>query len=141
MTTYTLNVSNHSTQSGSFSIFQKAPDTNTSNVLSLAWLAKPAHPTTNTEFTWDLDYSFVWSKTTNLKPGAVVKASEVWTACQKTSNRVDFDLSEDAYTFSDQRQGEHEGNLYINQTENVQPEITEPEPLLCLGVSKRHGVK
>lgn len=120
-TTYTLNVSNNSTQSGNFVIFQEMPDVNVPNVTTLAWLAKSAHPTSNLEFQWQLDYSFVWSKSTNLKPGAVVKTSQAWGANLEELNQVTFDQHpKNAYTFSNQNQGPTDGSLHIDHTDSVE---------------------
>lgn len=116
---YTLNVQNNSTQTGSFCVFQEQPDINLPGITTLAWLAKPAHPSTLLEFEWGLDYSFVWSKSTNLKPGTIVKTSQAWDANLSTMNKVKFDLSDGAYTFADQEQGAHEDNLYIEQTNRI----------------------
>ena len=117
---YTLNVTNNSTQSGSFCIFQEVPDTNVPNVTTLAWLAKPAHPTTELEFEWALDYNFAWTKKTDLKPGTIVNTSQAWSANLETLNKVEFDYTDGAYTFANQTQGAYEGNLYIDQTQRVQ---------------------
>ena len=116
---YTLTVTNNSTQTGCFCIFQEQPDVNMPGITTLAWLAKPAHPSTLLEFEWGLDYNFVWSKSTNLRPGTIVKTSQAWDANLSTLNKVKFDLASGAYTFSDQAQGAHEGNLYIEQTKRV----------------------
>ena len=116
---YILNVINNSTQTGSFCIFQEQPDINMPGITTLAWLAKPAHPSTLLEFVWGLDYSFVWSRSTNLKPGTIVKTSQAWDANLSTMNKVKFDLTNGAYTFSNQSQGAHEENLYIEQTNRV----------------------
>ncbi len=116
---YTLTVMNNSTQTGSFCIYQESPDTNVGNITTLAWLAKPAHPTTRLDFEWALDYDFVWAKTTKLRPGTLVKTSQAWPVNLSTTNQVDFDFINDAYTFENQSQGGYEGNLYINQTQRV----------------------
>ncbi|MCB1583060.1 MAG: hypothetical protein R3E90_11230 [Marinicella sp.] len=116
---YKLNVKNNSTQSGSFCIFQELPDVNVPGITTLAWLAKVAHPTSNLEFEWGIDYSFVWSKTTNLEPGTIVKSSQSWSANLSTLNHVDFNFADGAYTFSNPSQGDYEGNLYIDQTKRV----------------------
>ena len=118
---YTLNVQNNSTQSGSFCIFQEAPDINVPGITTMAWLAKMCHPTTDLEFNWSLDYSFVWSNTTNLKPGTIVKTSQDWDANLNTKNKITFDYVDNAYTFKGEKQGDYEGNLYIDQTKAVQP--------------------
>jgi len=119
---YTLNVRNNSTQSGSFCIFQEQPDVNMPGLITLAWLAKMSHPTTELEFKWIEDYCFVWSKTTKLEPGSIINTGQHWAANLKTKNKITFDYQDGAYTFEDEKQGDYEGNLYIDQTENVQPE-------------------
>lgn len=120
-TKYTLNVTNNTTQTGDFMVFQESPDANVSNVRTLAWLAMTAHPTADLEFQWSLDYSFVWTKTTDLKPGTVVNTGQTWAANLDTSNQITLDEhSEDAYTFSDQSQGLSDGTLQIVQANSVQ---------------------
>jgi hypothetical protein len=117
---YNLSILNNSTQVGDFCIYQEIPDVNRADIVTLAWLSKPAHPTTTLEFDWMLDYSFVWSKTTNLKPGTKVITSQAWDANLNTLNRVAFDYERDAYTFKNPEQGAYEGNLYIDQSQRVQ---------------------
>ncbi len=117
---YTLSVLNDSTQTGNFCIYQEDPDTNIGNIITLAWLAKPAHPTTLLEFEWELDYNFAWTKQTELRPGSIVNTSQAWDANLSTQNQVDFDLVNGAYTFLNPGQGGYEGNLYINQSQRVQ---------------------
>ena len=120
-TTYTLNVTNNTTQTGDFVIFQETPDSNVANVMTLAWLTKRAHPTTQLQFDWSVDYNFTWAKTTDLKPGTLVDTSQAWDACLSTSNQVTLgEDGEDAYTFSDQSQGPNDGTLHINQASSVQ---------------------
>jgi len=120
---YTLNVQNNSTQSGSFCIFQEAPDINVPGITTMAWLAKMCHPTTDLKFNWSVNYSFVWSNTTNLKPGTKVKTSQDWDANLNTKNKITFDYIDKAYTFKDEKQGDYEGNLYIDQTQRVGPKV------------------
>jgi hypothetical protein len=120
-TTYQLNVTNQSSQTGSFCLFQELPETNVPGMVTLAWLAKPAHPTTLVTFNWSHDYCFVWHKTQNLNPGTVVESGQSWQADLENLNQVNFDYSDEAYTFSDVRQGDQAGNLYIDQTSHVLP--------------------
>jgi len=120
-TKYTLTVQNDSTQSGDFCIFQQAPDTNVANITTLAWLSKAANPTTNLVFQWDLQYNFIWSNSTNLKPGDTVVTSQSWDCDVNTSNRIVFDFVNNAYNFSNQTQGDYAGNLYIDEGQSVRP--------------------
>ena len=86
-------------------------------------MAKTCHPTTDLEFNWSSDYSFVWSNTTDLKLGTIVKTSQAWSANLNTMNKIIFDYIDNAYTFRDMAQGAHEGNLYIDQTQRVEPMV------------------
>ncbi len=116
---YQLNVQNNSTQTGSFCIFQELPDVNVPGIVTLAWLAKSAHPTTHLEFQWGLDYCFVWHKTKSLSPGTIVESGQSWDANLSTLNHINFNFENGAYTFSNPSQGDYEGNLYIDQTKRV----------------------
>ncbi|MCY4046382.1 MAG: hypothetical protein OXE99_15070 [Cellvibrionales bacterium] len=119
-TQYTLTVKNNSSQSGSFCIFQEAPDTNQIELVTLAWLAKQAHPTTQLTFDWKVDYNFLWTNATALEAGTQVKANQTWDANLQTQNSVVLNKKNGAYTFEDLDQGEYEGTLYINQAQRVE---------------------
>jgi hypothetical protein len=119
-TNYSCTVKNDSAQSGDFCIFQEVPDVNIPNIVTLAWLAKAANPTTTLKFDWSLDYSFIWSNTTNLQPGTQVATSQNWPCDTTTSNRICLDKLNNAYTFDNQTQGDYRGNLYIDQGQTVQ---------------------
>jgi len=119
-TKYSCTVKNDSAQAGDFCIFQEVPDVNIPNVVTLAWLAKAANPTTTLKFDWSLDYSFIWSNTTNLQPGTHVATSQSWPCDTTTSNRISLDKVNSAYTFDNQTQGDYRGNLYIDQGQTVQ---------------------
>lgn len=116
---YTLNVQNNSTQTGSFCIFQDSPDINLPGITTLAWMAKAAHPSTLLEFEWGIDYSFVWARAVDLKPGTVVKTSQSWEADLRIKNKVQFDYINGAYTFSNQTQSTHPSSLYINNSHRI----------------------
>ena len=119
---YILHVKNNSTQIGSFCIFQELPDINVSGITTLAWLAKSAQPSTLLEFEWGQDYSFIWARSTQLKPGTVVRTGQTWSANLKTQNKVNFDYLNGAYTFSEQSQGDHLNNLFIEQSHRIKPQ-------------------
>jgi hypothetical protein len=118
-TQYTLTVENNSTQSGDFCIFQEVPDINKPNIITLAWLSKAANPTTTLVFDWSLQYNFIWTNSTNLQPGDSVTTSQSWDCDVNTSNRIVLDKTNNAYTFSNQSQGDFAGNLYIDETQRV----------------------
>ena len=59
--TYRLHVTNNSSAFETFAVYQADPDLDSGNVMSLAWLAKGAHPTQYLFFEWTIDYSVMWS--------------------------------------------------------------------------------
>ena len=108
--------------SGDICIFQEAPNTNASNVLTLAWLSKRVHPGTSVTFNWDVDYCFVWGETKKLGNGSSFHASQCIEANLKTRNDIDFVKIDGAYKFEGgvtQRPGASEGSLYIDQGGSV----------------------
>ncbi len=120
-TNYKLTVDVDSTITGDVCIFQEAPNTNVSRVLTLAWLSKRAHPGTKVEFDWTIDYNFNWGRVGDFEDRAQFKSSQVVPADLKVSNQISFDYQDGAYNFYDQKQNAAtEDNLYIQQGGNVQ---------------------
>jgi rhizosphere induced protein len=120
-TQYSLIFVNNSTQTGSACVYQQDPDTTDPNVMSLAWFAKAAAPTTTLQFDWTVDYSFVWSETGTLKPGVMFTASQNLPADLSTSNQVQFTTAGGAYTFQNQSQGGQAGTLYVLEDNTIPP--------------------
>jgi hypothetical protein len=89
------------------------------NVMSLAWFAKTAHPDTKVNFEWDVDYSFVWSETGELKPGVVFEASQVLSADLNNSNAAVFDYDSNAFLFEAPISNGKAGSLQISETGNI----------------------
>lgn len=114
---YSVTFVNKSTNSGDVCIYQTNP-TLVQGVMTLAWIAKSAHPTTSIQFEWYDDYDFVWSEKGELEPGIIFKASQVWSADLNNSNKVGFTLVDDAYTFRDQTRG-LPGDLFIEMDHNI----------------------
>lgn len=117
---YRLTIENQSTMSGDICVFQATPDLNVPGVLTLAWLAKRAHPGTTVAFTWSVDYNFVWSEQVVLKSGVKIVAAQVIDADLSDGNQVTFD-HDGAYQFSEPTHGPQSGSLYIMQGPNVPP--------------------
>ena len=116
---YTLNVDVQSTITGNVCIFQEEPDTNASNIITLAWLSKRAHAGTTLTFEWDIDHSFVWSDQESLGQNSRFKASQTIPA-DFTRNQTSFSFTDGAYTFGDVSQNPSgENNLYINQSDSA----------------------
>jgi hypothetical protein len=118
MSNYTLVFVNNSTQTANACVYQKDPDTTNPNVMSLAWFAKPAAPSTKLQFGWSVDYSFVWSETGQLQPGVLFSASQTWPADLSLSNQVQFADIGGAYTFQNQTAGTP-GSLTILETNSL----------------------
>lgn len=68
-TKYTLNVVNKSESNASFVIFQKNPNFENSDPLTLAWLTRSSSPTTSINFQWETNYDLVWGESNELKHG------------------------------------------------------------------------
>jgi len=129
-TQYTLRVINDSTNFVDMCMYQQDPNIGVPNVMSLAWFAKPAYPTTTVVFRWTVDYSFVWSETGTLVPGVYFDASQAWPADPsivgtasdtKAGNQIGLSHpSSGAYTFtSTPTSGAQKGSLYVKEDPNL----------------------
>lgn len=88
MDTYTLTFQNNSEQSGDICIFQESPDLNTSDVLSLAWFAKHAKSNNQLEFSWNIDYSFVWNCHGEITSGSTFRTPQMASKNSISDNTV-----------------------------------------------------
>jgi rhizosphere induced protein len=116
-TEYTLIFKNESSNTADACVYQHDPDMEAYDIMTLAWFAKGAAPTTTLTFNWTIDYCFVWSEQGNLGHGVVFEASQIWDADPSGKNSVTLKLSEegpeDVYTFTGLRTSGENGNLYI----------------------------
>ena len=113
--TYNLIFQNNSSNTWTAAVYQDDPNIGNPDVMSLAWFTKAAAPTTNVQFSWTIDYGFVWSETGTLTDGVVFTASQDWSADLTSTNRVGFTNQNSAFTFQDQTQGPQPGTLSIVQ--------------------------
>lgn len=128
-TQYTLRVINNSTNFVDMCMYQEDPNIGNPNVLSLAWFAKPAFPTTTVIFRWTVDYSFLWSETGELVPGAFFDASQIWPADpaniapstpSKGGNQIGLDYKSGAYNFTSTPAGNPQtGTLYVKENDQI----------------------
>lgn len=117
---YTLNFKNQSKNVGNVCVFQTDPSfENEANIMSLAWFTKRTHPQTNVKFEWEIDYSFVWSETAELKPGVIFEASQVLAADLQTANSAVFDYTQDAFLITNASTNGQAGSLSISETDNI----------------------
>ncbi len=109
---YSLFFVNHSINHGSACIYQvlNAPPQNASVV---AWLVEYAFPTSAVSLEWNPTYAFVWSQTGELLPGAMIGASQVWSA--SVPEQVTLTSGEGTFTFENQKAGNTPGTLDILQ--------------------------
>lgn len=96
---YTLRFKNRSGSQHDFLCYQQGIDVNTPYIYTLAWFAKPVANGVDVDFTWSIDYSFVWSEQGTLKPGITFSAQQVIDADLQTANLVGFTDSAGAFQF------------------------------------------
>lgn len=112
-TVFSLVCQNQSSRSGSFCVFQIDPTLGVSDAQSVAWLVKPAHPTTTVTFEWPWSYDFAWSETGELATGVVAASVQVWPTDLDSNNQVTLTFTGGAFTFEDQAAGSDSGKLYV----------------------------
>lgn len=116
---YTLNVKNNSRNYGNICVYQTVPDIDDPTLMSLAWFSEAAHPTTLVQFSWTIDYSFIWDETGPLVPGVVFDASQTWAADLTSSNSITLSSLQNALTFNNQVKGGQGGTLYVHNDNTV----------------------
>ncbi|MFE4310638.1 hypothetical protein ACFRR6_31835 [Streptomyces sp. NPDC056891] len=122
---YTLTVTNDSTQFQDICLYQKPVDLGVPNALSLAWLTAPAHPNHSVTFTWSPDYSFAWAVTGPLQPGGHFSAWDQVSAdpADQIRNRIEFDHDNGSFGFTAAEGPAQVGVLEIDVQDDV-PEGT-----------------
>lgn len=121
---YSLVFQNQSDMNGYACVYQTSPDDTGPSVVSLAWLSKFVFPSTQVIFKWATEYSFVWAETGELMPGVQFIASQLWSADLQFSNQVTFSQRDGMYQFTDLRQGQGPGSLYIMEDSSIPPGST-----------------
>ncbi|MEH0832992.1 RhiA [Pectobacterium cacticida] len=115
---YSVEFINHSSNSGNVAIFQKAPDQKARNIFSLAWFSKFVNPNVHETFRWNIDYSFVWSDTGEVKPGVIFEGGEEIPANLQSANTITLDYN-GGYFFGPTSFTGQAGSLYIDESGNV----------------------
>lgn len=126
--TYSLRATNNSSNAGDFCLYQQCACTEVPRAMSIAWFAKRNHPHTSVAFRWRIEYSFLWSESGILAPGAVVDASQVFAANLQNLNKITLTYTDGAYNFINQTKGAQPGKLYIVQDQNI------PLKQACVGI-------
>lgn len=126
--TYTLRFRNRSESQHDFLCYQQGVDVNRPNVYTLAWFVKPVADGVDVDFSWAIDYNFVWSETGILQPGIQFVADQVVEAGLKKLNRIDFTRQNDAFQFTNQSSTGAAGSLTIDGDRTV------PKHLATFGI-------
>lgn len=111
---YTLRFKNRSKSQHDFLCYQKGIHINTPYVYTLAWFAKPVADGVDVDFSWTIDYSFVWSEQGTLKPGITFKAQQVIPADLIDANLIPFTNKAGAFQFGKPTAGGAHGSLAID---------------------------
>lgn len=119
-TKYNLNILHNGTDQGDFCIYQTLEE-QSDNIYSLVWFKKPAHPGTQLNFEWNIDYSFAWSEEGMLVPGVVFKASQILDAdpSDVNNNTTKFSRDSNAYHFIPTDNPTKQGKLGIVCADNI----------------------
>jgi hypothetical protein len=127
---YSLTFTNNSDRAGTVCLFQKDHGYEGPNAMSLAWMARAAHPGMSASFSWSIDYSFFWAETGVLRPGVQVNPGQTIPADPRDSNSIVLSAyAPHDFRFSNQQRGQQAGSFYINC------DATNPNNMASVGVS------
>lgn len=101
-------------------VFQQQPEL-PADAYSLAWLSKACHAGTWIDFTWTIDYNFVWGQEGDLKPGVQYRAGQVIDADLNFNNKVTLQYEGGGFKFGPTGPGpvNGHGSLFISQGSDV----------------------
>lgn len=116
---YTLRFKNRSNSQHDFLCYQQSIEVNTPYVYTLAWFAKPVANGVDVDFTWTIDYSFVWSEQGTLKPGITFKAQQALAADLQSANLVNFADIGNAFQFANLVGTGAQGSLTIDCDDTI----------------------
>lgn len=116
---YTLRFKNRSNSQHDFLVYQQCIDVNTPYVYTLAWFAKPVANGVDVDFTWSINYSFVWSEQGVVKPGITFNARQALAADLTSANLVNFTQSDSAFQFANLTGTGAQGSLTIDCDDTI----------------------
>jgi hypothetical protein len=119
---YTLTLINNANQPWTFYVYQRAPDTKSRDIFSLAWLVSPIEISVGgkANFNWTIDYMFVWDETEQLRPGITFSASGTMPCSLSGKNSTKFS-TDPTPQFSPPFEDEPVGTFVIKDSTNVPP--------------------
>ncbi|TRL37446.1 hypothetical protein [Rhizobium straminoryzae] len=117
MPDYRLICANTSRMHGNFSIYQMPPQTESiQQVVSLAWLSRPAPPSSSVTFTWSTAMSFVWGERGRFRGRSYFAACQQVPAHPERENLIDLTSEElGSPFFANLRGGGPSGALTVRQ--------------------------
>ncbi|MBR7836867.1 hypothetical protein KDL01_26550 [Actinospica durhamensis] len=120
-----LRVVNNSSRFFDLCVYQTPVESGGGGVLPLAWLTKPAWPTTTVTFDWRETYDFVWGDAGDVVPGSTFEAGQIWPADlnDPVLQQVRLEYDRGAFTFERRTvTGQPTpGSLYIQEAASVPP--------------------
>lgn len=122
---YHLKVINKSSREWVFFVYQKAPDTESEKVFSLAWCVSPYKVRVNDhiDFQWSIDYQFIWRKSGLLKQGIRYTEGGDVDCTPDDKNTTTFTFPQGgAPGLSPPITGSDQGTLYIQDGPNIPDE-------------------
>lgn len=117
--TYSVSITNHSSHSSYFMLYQNDPTSWDPNALALAWFAKFSNPGPQAlvRFSWEVGWGFSWAETGDLKPGVQFEASDSRVA-SPGNNQITLTYN-GAYDFVNQQAGADPNRLYIREDSSI----------------------
>ncbi|MBV5333924.1 hypothetical protein JZU57_01500 [bacterium] len=121
MSNYKLVCCNHSRLHGAFAVYQSPPTISSpGEMITMAWLSRPAAPRTRVAFTWSNVLCFVWGENGRLGTRVMFEASQSFEADPMRENTIDLAMDKlGAPMFQNLRVGGAAGALTINQLNYV----------------------
>lgn len=122
--TYSVSITNHSSHSDYFMLFQNDPGSWSANAFAIAWFSKYSNPGPNVlvKFSWTVDYGFSWADTGALSPGILYDASDSRSS-SPGNNLIRLGYN-GAYFFYDQGAGPDPDRLYVGEDATVPTQAT-----------------
>jgi hypothetical protein len=114
--TYTINILNKTQSYQHVCLYMVNKD---ENIASTAWLVKKITPASESYFQWSNNYSFFWSPTGTLVPGAQVTPAQIKAGDLTNNNQITLSNSQYGYLFSSPFANPQQGNMFIEQTSDV----------------------